>query len=385
MFLQNKSTLLFLFCIFAFASTGIYVFERGYPQPGHFLLLAFMFPLLLHLRSATFELPEKLLLAFVCYVLVINTYFYVSVGGTDFIVASLYWAYNTLIFLSLRQLFLTRPELGQALAYAFIILLVLSVGVALFGGGNFYWQGRRLMGTFNDPNQMSYWLLCALVGLFVLKDRPGWFTPYVGLVLAILVFLLVMLAGSRSAMIATLVLIAANLWWLTEKLRADQHLHLSRAGGGAYLLLVIALLILLLAVLYQFHPAVRVAGDDLLRRLFHTDYVRQLEIRGYTRLYDFPQYLLFGAGEGQDGRFTPKLFEIHSSWVAPLFYYGVIGFGLIYGFFYQLIKGRMRGWQLLAITAPFVYGIFTYGLRTPIFWIMLAIVYTRLRTDGMEK
>lgn len=286
--------------------------------------------------------------------------------------------------MSLRQLFLAKPELGGALPYALIILTLCTIGLALFGEGTDAYWGMRLVGTFNDPNQMSYWLLCALVGSFLLKNRPAWFSPYLGIVLVLLVFVIAMLAGSRGAMIATLVLMLSNLWWVADALDADQRKRLSRAKIVIYLVGVAALMLLLLGLLYEFHTAVRVALDDLINRATRTDYIGQLAIRGYTRLYEFPQYLLFGAGEGQYGRFTAGVFEIHSSWAAPLFYYGVIGFGLIYGFFYQLIKGRLRGWQLLAISAPFVYGLFTYGLRTPMFWIMLAVIYTQRCSERMK-
>lgn len=381
----NSKKILFPVCVFVFASTGVYIFDRGYPQPGHFFLLAFVITLILNLRSLLWELPEKLLLVFIAYVLIVNAYFYQTVGEIDFLISSLHWIYNAIILLSLRQFFLARPELGRALPYALIIVLLITIGLALLGeGSDAYWR-NRLVGTFNDPNQLSYWLLCALVGSFLIKSRPMWFSPYVSTGLVLFVFVIAMLAGSRSAMIATLVLMLANLWWITDVLRADQRLRLSSANVSIYLVVGAALLLLLLGLLYRFHTAVSVALDDLILRVAHTDYAEQLAIRGYTRLYEFPQYLLFGAGEGKDGRFTAGLFEIHSSLIAPLFYYGVIGFGLIYGFFYQLIKGRLRGWQLLAISAPFVYGLFTYGLRTPMFWIMLAVVYTQTCSHRMKS
>jgi hypothetical protein len=95
----------------------------------------------------------------------------------------------------------------------------------------------------------------------------------------------------------------------------------------------------------------------------------------------FPRYLIFGAGQGFDGRFMEPfdgnvIYEVHSSLIAPLFYYGIIGFGLLYTSFYLIARDRLVGWQWLVFAAPFVYGLFTYGLRTPIFWIMLASLYT---------
>lgn len=90
MITDNIPKLLFPFCVFVFVSTGVYVFDAGYPQPGHFFLLAFAIPLILKPRSLVLELPEKFLLAFVGYTLVVNGCFYLSIGGIDFFIASVY-------------------------------------------------------------------------------------------------------------------------------------------------------------------------------------------------------------------------------------------------------------------------------------------------------
>ena len=100
--------------------------------------------------------------------------------------------------------------------------------------------------------------------------------------------------------------------------------------------------------------------------------------------------LLFGAVQGYDMRFKEVsvggvYHEIHSSFASPLFYYGVIGFGLLYAAFYLLARDRLRGWQWLVFAAPFVYELTTYGLRTPVFWIMLASLYTIAPSNRLPR
>ena len=387
MHLEKKLIPPMLVWALAFASTAIYVFERGYPQPGHILMLAFAIAVSLSLKLQPFDLPEKLLLTFVCYVLLINTYFYVDQGGVDFLIASAYWVYNAIIFLSLRRLFIFNPRVAEALPYGFLFVISLTIFLILFGGDRFFWD-TRFIGTFNDPNQLSYWLLCALVGTILCKNRPSWFSPSIGLIAVILVFVIAVVAGSRSAVIATWVLLLATLWWAVACALPKGNFRAGIGRKGGYFCVAALLIVAIAALTYQLNAGVTVAVDDFVTRVLDRDedYAEQLYIRGYTRLYEFPQYLIFGSGEGQNGRFTPGLFEIHSSFAAPLFYYGIFGFALIYAFFYTLIQGRLRGWQVLAISAPFVYGLFTYGLRTPIFWIMLAVVCAQLRSiSGSEK
>ena len=48
--------------------------------------------------------------------------------------------------------------------------------------------------------------------------------------------------------------------------------------------------------------------------------VKQLEVRGYLRIIQYPQYLFFGAGQGMDERFDNiNGYEVHSSFAGVLF------------------------------------------------------------------
>jgi len=371
-------------------ATGIYVFPPGDPQPGHVLLLALAIPYLLSLRSAPLDLPEKLLIAFVVYGLCVNGVYYVKEGDPGFLKASVFWIYNILIFLSLRFLFLRNPSVSRALPYALAAMVVVLYAMAFFGG-NAYYQSVRFVGSFNDPNQLGYWLLCVFVGSMLATTKPKWFTPITTLLLFAVVVVLIVLSGSRSAIFGFITLLIAVIGWLIAGLRENEA---SRLRLRYFLLVIVFLVFASLLVgwyLYVEQADFKRAVDVLIRRVFRENYSEQLDIRGYTHMSNFPQYLLFGAGHADVGRFSRWNVEIHSSIVAPLFYYGVIGFGLLFSFFYLLVKDRLRGWALVAFAAPFVFGLFTYGLRNPIFWVMLAVVYTlplktvsRARLDGQR-
>jgi hypothetical protein len=61
-----------------------------------------------------------------------------------------------------------------------------------------------------------------------------------------------------------------------------------------------------------------------LKRLLTTDWQSEAKLRGYFRPIDYPKYLIFGAGHGDEARFNSK-HEIHSSFLSIFFYYGVFG------------------------------------------------------------
>src|SRR5690606_25026545 len=69
--------------------------------------------------------------------------------------------------------------------------------------------------------------------------------------------------------------------------------------------------------------------------------------RGYERLWEYPQYLIYGAGEGAHWRFMDVLYaersigggrEIHSGLASVLFSYGIFGFALFAGFIYAIFR-----------------------------------------------
>ena len=107
-------------------------------------------------------------------------------------------------------------------------------------------------------------------------------------------------------------------------------------------------------------------------RFLSTDWLDQAKLRGYYRPFEYPQYLIFGAGHGDEARFNSKV-EMHSSLLGVFFYYGIVGLMLFVGFLYQVFR-RLNLPEAIMLSAPFVYGFFTFGLRTPIFWVLMAIV-----------
>lgn len=392
---QTKYSLVVLTLVLM--STAIYISPPGYPQPGHVLVLLLIVPLMFNIGSMSLGLPEKLLLSFWSYSTGLNFIYWYLHRDLSFMVSTAHWTYGVLLFFALRQVFLSEPRLGLAMPWALLFMLPVLIGFGLFGGDDFYRDGR-FFGTFSDPNQMSYWLLCLFVGCLWTPQRPSWLTPPVTFAVFLLICFLFVLSASRSAMLAAMVLLAAMVWWWTVlrhtkkfphavqplTMLAPQH---RRSDRLPYMKVVAtfcaALLILLLIVfaLYSLSHSVNEVIDELIERTQKHGLWWQLEIRGYFRLLEFPQYLLFGAGQGFDSRFAGSIdgdviYEVHSSIVSPLFYYGIVGFGLLYTSFYLIARDRLVGWQWLLIAAPFAYGLFTYGLRTPVFWIMLASLYT---------
>lgn len=357
-------------------STAIYVLPSGLPQPGHVLMIFLAIFSVRSAKSIEIGKPELLLLLYWLYTTSINIFYWFLYEDPGFLAASAHITYGVLLFFIFRQLFLSNPRLSGSLVWALLFVILVLMILAFSGNEQFYFKGRRLMGSFNDPNQMSYWLLLLFCGALLATHKPVWFKQSTALVIFAIIFLLFFMAGSRSALIASFVLFGALLAWCAagsdEKYRSET--GLIRLLGLGLCLLV--LLLTCLFLLYQFVEPIQDAVYDLWRRIGGRSAMSHLEMRGYLRIFDWPENIIFGAGHGFEGRFSKQLHEIHSSLIGPLFYYGIIGFSLFYGFVYSLARQRLHGWQWLVYATPFVYGLFTYGLRTPVFWVMLAVLYS---------
>lgn len=100
------------------------------------------------------------------------------------------------------------------------------------------------------------------------------------------------------------------------------------------------------------------------------------EERNYDRILAFPEYTLVGAGEGHLDRFYPyDKNEIHSSLGNLLFAYGVPGIALFMALLYSVLRSSPPPiW--FVVSGPIVYSLTHMGLRTTLFWIFLAIVWS---------
>jgi len=100
-----------------------------------------------------------------------------------------------------------------------------------------------------------------------------------------------------------------------------------------------------------------------------------VEGRGYDRIVNHPEYLIFGAGEGDWQRFQTELVsELHSVYGTILFCYGIVGTALFtWGLF--LVCRRTDALSAMCLLPVFVFGLAHQQLRFNLFWVLLAAVY----------
>jgi hypothetical protein len=236
---------------------------------------------------------------------------------------------------------------------------------------------KRAIGTFNNPNQMGYWALLVMTCLVLARERTR-----LGLldVLALCAGMYAtMLTLSKSAVISALLLLAVAVvgcgvrrhagWLLGMLLAAGVVLQLS-AGNLAER---IASLDPVSAVMRDLSAIDDEGGEDI-------------EKRGYQRLFLYPQYLIFGAGEGDFARFGTggrsrsgeMDREFHSSLGNILLSYGIVGLMLFLALLVVVFVGAP--WpSILYLLPSMLYGIAHNGLRFSLFWVFLGMVLAQAR------
>ena len=220
----------------------------------------------------------------------------------------------------------------------------------------------RYILKFNNPNQLGFWALNIFVILAIINYNFEfslfWNILIKSSILFSIFFILISISQAAIASLA-LCLIFFIFLYLRKK--------------------IITLLLILVTILsFVFYNIDKFSEFSVVQNVVNRfsnetdndDGDNDLEGRNYTRLVNFPEYLLFGSSEGLNNRFgTKDLNEIHSTFANLLFSYGLVGSLFFIIPYLYIIK--TRNW--FNITILFIYLIFTLAhstLRWPLFWLI---------------
>lgn len=352
--------IIFLFGIGIILSQ-FYIFNSGIPQPAHYLIL--ISGLMLCLIKNFFIYCKndflKYLSLFVIYQFFINSFFSIIYQSLDFLIQSLYIFYGYFIFLIISNFAKNMEKsIFKISIYAWLSLFILFL-IAIFGFGENKFDSRY-NGYFNDPNQMAFWILCVSSVIMVLNK-----SKFFQITTFLMSTILITLTASRSGLLGYLMLLLGFLFSFCNK-------NLIKISSIKFLLIFFIIFAIIFITFIN-------ASSDItpinlfINRLNEVDLIDQAGVRGYLRVFFFPEYLIFGAGHGLDSRFYSEN-EIHSTFAALLFYYGTLGLFLFVTFCFLIFKNLSFSHKFYFL-APFLYSLSTFGMRTPIFWIFLGVFY----------
>ena len=209
--------------------------------------------------------------------------------------------------------------------------------------------GREIL-FFNNPNQLGYWAVISGSLFFLLASRLR--VPLlVQLLGGAAVAYLAALSLSKAAIVSVGVMLALVF------LRRPRHAVIA-ACAVCVVMFVAADSALVESVMDRISNIGEQQDDNLTGR-------------GYDRIWKWPEYLVFGAGEGALWRFYTKL-EVHSTFGTLLFSYGIPGFGLFCLLVYRIFQqGGLA--SLVALAPAFLFGLTHQGLRQSMLWALFAL------------
>jgi hypothetical protein len=359
-------TRLLFFC--GFTTSGLYLWSSGIPQISHLLVVSAAVIYSVEKKAIISNGGFLALVFFGLYVFFVNSAYFFVFQNDQFIVSTAQVFFNIAIYIFVYSWLSESKKNVRFTLIAIVLSFIIQWAVLLLGIGNRVFF-PRYSGTFNDPNQMAYWVLASVATFLLLLQTQ--IVPQVvkwGMLGSFLYF--VSITMSRSALFATVFLLIVVLAY-----------ELKRSNALRVFTLLIGLAIV--AVLNTFTLNYTKFLNDstteaLVSRILEVNVGNQADERGYTRFVDFPEYLVFGSGQGYHERFNQKKdldflsVEMHTSWGGILHYYGIAGFGLFFFFLYPTFR-KADFYSGAVIFSTFIYGFSTYSFRTPIFWILLAV------------
>lgn len=360
--LKFSSLILQLYCVLSI----FYVYKSGYPQPADILIAAAIGVALMFFvmkKSWVVTLPIALGLLFAFCTFIINVTNYVLWPDRQFILSSLYYIFNMGIFAFSYSLFKkTKGELAPALVTALIIAICLECIFVFMLNAS---ENGRAIGTFNNPNQLSYWALLVFCLLVALR-YPLTFKWYDYGLIGIL-FLIEMESLSKAALISFMVVFISVAFT-----------RLVNNFGRAILIMIFLALVSFAVFSIESITGTVANLDNIQKTVTRLAEIGQdsddnLEARGYNRIPENPQFLILGAGEGGYDRFTVGAFELHSGIATLFFSYGISGM-VIFGFFLLSILWRLPPIFWILVFSIMLYGLTHQNIRFSFFWLFLGII-----------
>jgi len=383
--------------LIALALSPVYLWRSGLPQISHLIAtLVLGRRLVAKHRLIYFEKEWAVLLYFLGYCSLVAIIVYIGYADLQTLLAPLYYIFGFIVFVEIVTVFIENKELFLVrvlwlhLVMLAIVTFVSSLGLGRIDVMDVMSGGIRMMFAFNNPNQMANWAIwvAVIVSACGWTIYRSWIPGLVALILsAVVVGLSLSRAGFVGIFILAIIYICLGIISLYQLVGKQWQVDKKMILMIGKLLIVAVCFFLLVMFAYNIlvHETTNInLLDTIINRILATDLKFELGIRAYDRLMHYPQYLIFGAGEGATYRFADKssipkdwniIYEIHSSWAGLLFNYGLIGFLLFALFLFVLIKRIDFIWLKLFLLGPFFFGFSNYNIRNWYFWVGIAIIY----------
>lgn len=358
-----------------------YFFPAGSIQPSDFFIIIFAGAYII-LNGFKFFKDGKTVfkgfLRFCLYLTIINLSvplfnFGMRLVGLPWYLLSAFYYFNLVLIgfaLALHKQYGTRFLYTTVYACIFSGILQITLSNIFATSG----EGVRGALFFTNPNQLGYYSLSALTIVLVLESMIK--IPKFIVYASFFIFSYMSLVSVSKAAMGSMVILFATYLIANKVFSVKNILAIVIVGGIGFF----AIMKTQFGQTFLKNYELREQNEET-----RPDTITEWEYRGYDRISNHPQYLIFGAGEGGYNRFDTFItnHEIHSSIGTIVFCYGIPGSILFALFVYALL--RKLPWNYLLYSIPiFAYGATHMGLRFSIFWVAL-MMFPVIRIEIQKK
>lgn len=326
-------------------------------------------------RKIQNDLPLYIAMILAC---LINLYYFLTYKRDfSFIQSSMYLVFACLITysyssrISNRFIHRIKPVLYLGVIWQMLLTVSKRNNVLI---ESFNANAIRNMGSFNDPNQLAFYIFVIIVFLYATMRTKK--DIYCFLFILIPAFYLIYTSKSVNALLGvSIILYGALLKWIKDKMKISY-------GVTILSTILIGVIILILFTPnkdFDYINAPYTLTNRIIRKLYEINYGDGLysivKDRAWVKAFAFPKYLLYGAGEGMNIRFAEvQILEIHNSILNYLFCYGIIPTSILMVWIYQKFTNLTDRGKICA-SALFIESMFLVNYKMIIFWILLVTIY----------
>ena len=353
-----------------------YVRASGQVQPADGFLMLYFFCTVYRDFKAEVLIPNikknKLFYIFLVLAIMINAFYHKVVPDPRFLFSSLYLVYMGVVVYSYDSGI--NKELIDKIRYILYANLMIQFLVYSSGLGRLYYElweegATRYMGTFTDPNQFGFYIFIVLLFAYLTKHEKV--DTYLFPITSAMGIFLIIQSKSLAAFLGLAVLYTlALLRFISEKFRVNK------------VILCVMLILTTTGVVYYFIPTSDFRIEDVeyttvnrirykIYNIIYADGIKDiLRERAAEKIINYPEYFIYGAGEGNYERYYPEpVNEIHSSFINLFFSYGLIPFAILMGWFKKRLKG-LNAVSLVCFITILIESMFLVNYRQALFWVL---------------
>ncbi|QIR98924.1 hypothetical protein [Vibrio diabolicus] len=379
-----------LFCIVtSILMKPLYLWSSGLPQISDFLsILGILCFIVYSLKNKVcFSNDKKMILNifcfFVLYTWVINISLSIIYSNPEAIKTSIYYTYNlTYAFVLIVTIETIYSKNNNILMVNHFVLLSLFIGLILVSlllilPPDY---GTRYSLTFNNPNQLaSYVMLISVILVFFSIDYRRLVTyKYKTLTLITLMLMIVVSIASQSVAAIFAVVMASILF--------VNFMYVGYQKVVLFFLVFILFIYFISSNIDYYFSEVMVRMDDKISTSSIDEFFKE---RGYDRIFNHLDLIIFGAGEGIYSRLNSFIIddyyqlELHSTFGNILFSYGLFGFLLFLLAIIRLCCKNLNYMFILMFMMPYLL---THNLiRQPLFWFFLMVPLILLYNEKQNR